>query len=85
MTTVVLTTYPLGVNGLANNASMAIDYPTGLKQPDINKGGTHSLVVNETLTYASASGSTFTLSIPAYPETDDEANQEARDEEAVAK
>jgi two-component system sensor histidine kinase SenX3 len=29
-------------------------------------------------------GSTFTLSIPAYPETtDDEANQEARDEEAV--
>jgi two-component system sensor histidine kinase SenX3 len=30
-------------------------------------------------------GSTFTLSIPAYPETDDDAaNQEARDEEAVA-
>ena len=29
-------------------------------------------------------GSTFTLSIPAYPETDDDAaNQEARDEEAV--
>lgn len=30
-------------------------------------------------------GSTFTLSIPAYPDTDDEANREARDEEAVAR